>query len=357
MKKVSLGKIRKQIDKIDNRMLKLLTERAVLAETIGQFKSEAGEEFYLPHREKNIIKKIVENNPGPLSDEAVENIYREIMHSCRSLQVRLKVAYFGPEATFTHLAAVKNFGKYTNYIPVKTITDVFQEVEKERADYGVVPIENSTEGAVYHTLDMFMEYDIKIYSELNLPVQLCLLTHAKKLSDIKKIYSHPQPLGQCRNWLETNLPKAGIVGAASTSEAAAKASKEKTSAAIASSLAAEIYDLNILARNIEDMKENVTRFLIIGKEYAKKSGDDKTSIMFSVKDRVGALHDMLVPFKKYKINMTKIESRPNKKKAWEYIFFVDFLGHVEDTVVKKALSELKKDCVIFKVLGSYPQAE
>jgi chorismate mutase/prephenate dehydratase len=339
--------------------LKLLTSRAVFAKKIGQFKTAHGEEFYLPHREKNIIMKIVADNPGPLSDEAIENIYREILHSCRSLQARLKVAYLGPEATFTHLAAMKNFGKYTDYMPAKAISDVFKEVEKSRADYGVVPIENSTEGVVNHTLDMFIESDIKICAEINLSIGHCLLTgkEVKKLSDIKYIYSHRQALAQCRNWLETHLPAVKISEFASTAVAAQMVKKTKSTAAVASQLAAELYGLNIIAKNIEDLKENYTRFLVIGQKFAQKSGHDKTSVMFSVKDRVGALHDMLVPFKTYNINLTKIESRPTKKKAWEYIFFVDFMGHIEDKTIQKALNKLEEQCIFMKVLGSYPQAE
>lgn len=361
MNRITIADIRKSIDGIDKGILKLLTKRAVLAKKIGEFKTVNGEEFYLPHREKNIIRKILAGNKSPLTDEAMENIYREILNACRSLQAHLKVAYLGPEATFTHLAAMKNFGKYTDYVPVKTTSDVFQEVEKGRADYGVVPIENSTEGIINYTLDMFVESDIKICAELNLPVRQCLMANknVKGISDIKSVYSHPSGLAQCRNWLETNLPGVMLCERPSTLEAVMWIKKNKSSKAaiISSQIAADRYGLNIIARNIEDMKNNYTRFLVIGHECAKKSGHDKTSVMFSVKDRVGALHDILVPFRTYKINLTKIESRPTKKKAWEYIFFVDISGHMEDRNVRKALEKLEKQCVLLKVLGSYPQAE
>ncbi len=351
-------KLRKQIDKIDREILKLLNKRAALAIKIGKLKRKTGEDFYIPNREKEILLKLLNENKGPLPQESLQNIFTEIFHAGRVLQSKLKIAYLGPGATFTHLAAVKNFGKYCDFIPLKTIKDVFIEVEKGRADYGVVPIENSTEGVVNHTLDMFMESDLKICSELNLPIELCLLSKFSDIKKIKKIYSHPQATGQCRNWLEATLPDVEISETTSTASAAQLAKKSNIpSAAIASSIAGEIYGLKIIARGIEDSSENYTRFLIIGKQSSERSGQDKTSIMFSIKDRVGALHDMLVPFKKYNINLTKIESRPTKKKAWEYVFFLDFIGHIEDKKVKKALSELSNQCVYLKVLGSYPRAE
>ena len=351
-------KIRKQIDKIDREILKLLNKRAELAIKIGKLKQETGEEVYIPNREKEILLNLLKENKGPLPKESLQNIFSEILHAGRTLQSKLKIAYLGPEATFTHLAAVKNFGRYCEYVPLKTIKDVFQEVEKGRVDYGVVPIENSTEGVVNHTLDMFMESDLLICSELNLPIELCLLSKFSDIKKIKRLYSHPQALGQCRNWIEANLSEVEVVETTSTSKAAELAKKSNVpSAAIASSIAGEIYGLNIIAKGIEDISENYTRFLVIGKQSSERSGHDKTSIMFSIKDRVGALHDILVPFKKLNINLTKIESRPTRKKAWEYVFFLDFLGHIKDKKIKKALSEVSNQCVFLKVLGSYPRAE
>jgi chorismate mutase / prephenate dehydratase len=357
VKKMPISVSRRKIDALDANILELLSVRARLAQGIGRSKTERGEEFYSPHREKEVLGRIVSGNPGPLRGEEVENIFREILHSCRSLQARLKVAYFGPEASFTHQAALKNFGKYTDYIPAKAISDVFQEVEQGRADYGVVPIENSTEGAINYTLDMFLESDIKICAEMNMRIHECLLSRSKNAGAVRKIYSFPPALAQCRNWLETNMPGVAIADAASTAEAAKTAGKDRSSAAIASKLAGELYGLSVIAENIEDVKENYTRFLVIGHKCAEKSRCDKTSVMFSVKDRIGALHDMLVPFRKFNINLTKIESRPTKKKLWEYMFFVDFSGHINDKRVRKALALLEKQCVFLKVLGSYPQAE
>jgi len=358
MDKNILKFIRKKIDKIDRRILELLSERAKYVLKIGEYKKDTGEEFYLPYREKKIILELMKSNKGPIPNNAIEQIYMEILHACRSLQKTIKVAYLGPEAAFTHLAAIKNFGKYTIFIPVKTISDVFLEVEKKRCDYGVVPIENSTEGIVNHTFDMFLESDLKICSELNLPIVHCLLSKSNKINKIKKLYSHPQALAQCRNWLETNMSNVTIIESSSTSEAAKLAAKDKTSASISSELASELYHLKILVKGIEDSKENYTRFLIIGENYSiQKSGHDKTSIMISIKDRIGALHDILLPFKKYNVNLTKIESRPTKQKAWEYVFFIDFLGHVDDSNVKKVLKEIEPACVLLKILGSYPRAE
>ncbi len=292
-----------------------------------------------------------------LAPEALEGIYREIVNACRALESRLHIVYFGPEATFTHQAALKNFGAGAAYAPAQTIRDVFTEVEKNRADYGVIPVENSTEGIVNHTLDMFIESDLSICTEISMAIELCLLARSGRSEDVKRVCSHPQPLGQSRNWLEKNLPGIPVLEMPSTAEAAKRAAREKGTAAVASSTAAQLYDLEVVARGIEDTRENYTRFFVIGKKSAGRSGHDKTSIMFSVKDRVGALHDMLMPFKKAKINLTKIESRPTKKKAWEYIFFIDFLGHVSETRIQNALRELGKNCAFLKVLGSYPKAE
>lgn len=352
-----IERIRNKIDRIDEGILKLLNERVKLAIEIGKIKSKKKEDVFVPLREKEIISNLKNLNKGPITGEALSDIFREILNVSRAIQKKIKVSYFGPAATFTHLAALKIFGRCVEYIPVESIKDVFTEVEKGRADYGVVPIENSTEGVVNHTLDMFVDSDLKITSEIFLEISHYLLSGENAIQKIKKVYSHPQAIAQTRNWIEKNLKDAKIVEVASTSEAARLARKEKNTAAISSVVASEIYGLNILAENIEDYKKNFTRFLIIGMQYPPSSGCDKTSIMFSVKDRVGALHDMLVPFKKHKLNLTKIESRPTRKKAWEYIFFVDFVGHIDNKNVRKALSELEKSCSLLKVLGSYPIGE
>lgn len=352
-----INNLRRKIDDVDGKILRILNDRARLVKEVGKLKEKSGHEFYVPHREKKIIARAVKNNTGPLPSSSLEDIFRDIVNACRALESKIRVAYFGPEATYTHQASIKNFGAGVDYIPTKTIAGVFAEVEKNRADYGVVPIENSTEGIINHTLDMFIESDLVICSEISLPIEHCLLSVPGDIHKIKKLYSHTQPVLQCKNWIEQNLPEVQVIEVSSTAEAAKIASHDKTSAAIASKTAASVYELEIIVQGIEDSKENYTRFLVIGKSHASYSGQDKTSIMFSIKDKVGALHDMLIPFKSNKVNLTKIESRPTRKKAWEYIFFIDFLGHISEKRVQRALSELSKNCVFLKVLGSYPKAE
>ena len=353
---MNIRKMRNKIDAVDQEILKLLNERTKAVLEIGKIKTAKGEQFYVPHREKEIINNLIRKNKGPFPQEALKEVFREILTTSLSLQKKLKVAYFGPEATFTHLAAIKNFGREAHFIPVKSIGDVFDEVENNRADYGVVPIENSTEGIVNHTLDMFIDSELKICSEILMKISENLISRENEVIKIKKIYSHPQPIAQTRNWLEDNLPNAQLIEVASTAVASQLAAKTPNSAAIASKLAASLYKLNILAGNIEDKADNFTRFLVIGSNFPDISGQDKTSIMFSIKDRVGGLYEMLVPFKKHGINLTKIESRPSKRKAWEYIFFVDFVGHIKSKKVKQAMDELSKKCEYLKVLGSYPRS-
>jgi len=302
-----------------------------------------------------VYERVAAQNRGPLSGEALQAVYREIMSGCLALEKPLRISYMGPPASFSNIAALKKFGSSVRYLPVNTINDVFAEVEHGRADYGVVPIENSIEGAINYTLDMFMESDLKICSEISIEISHNLLAKCG-MDRIKRVYSNPSVVGQCRMWLEANLPQVEIIEVTSTTKAAGMAVKEKGAAAIGSSLAAECYGLNMLARSIEDNPHNMTRFLVIGKVEGRPTGKDKTSIMFAVKDKVGALHDMLVPFKKNKINLTKIESRPSKKRAWEYRFFVDMMGHHNDKNVIKAIDQLREVCTSLKVLGSYPLA-
>jgi len=353
-----LNKLRQKIDRIDEQILHLLNQRGKVVRAIGKIKSRLNESFYASYREKSILQRMNKLNSGPLSTESIENIFREIFHACRALEQILKVAYLGPEATFTHLAARKVFGSPANYLPLKDIRDVFMAVEKNHADFGVVPVENTTEGVVTHTLDMFIDSPLTISAEINLTIEQCLLSKSSDLKQITTVYSHPQAIAQCSHWLRENLPNARLIECSSTSAAALTAAKDRHAAAIASRLAASLYNLEIVRQGIEDNPENRTRFLVIGKNVnTRPSGYDKTSVMFSIKDRVGALHDMLVPFKKYNINLTKIESRPTKKRAWEYIFFLDFLGHMNNARIKKALSELSRNCVFLKILGSYPRAD
>jgi len=354
---MELKSLRTAIDSIDSKVLKLLNERAKVTLKIGHIKSARKESIYVPNRESEVYKRLAENNKGPLSNAAIQAIYREVMSSALNLEKPLTIAYLGPEYTFTHLASLKKFGSLVDYSSCNTITSVFDEVAKGRADYGVVPIENSVEGAVNHTLDMFIDADLKICSEIYLEISHSLLSKEADRKKIKKVYSKDQVFGQCRLWLEEQLPNVTLVEVASTARAAEIAAKEKGTACIASELAADKYRLKVLNRSIEDSAHNVTRFLIIGRTEAKPTKKDKTSIMFSLKDRVGALHDILIPFKNYGINLTKIESRPSKVKAWKYYFFVDMEGHHLDKKVSKALAILKKSTTYLKILGSYPAAD
>jgi chorismate mutase/prephenate dehydratase len=347
---------RKAIDKCDTQIIKLLNERTRHVLAIGEIKRKAGEEIYAPHRERTVLQRICRKNQGPITNASLRAIYREIMSSALSLEKTLTVAYLGPEATFTHQAAIRRFGASLSYAPQKTIPDVFTEVSKNRADYGVVPVENSTEGVVTHTLDMFVDSDLKIVAQIILPVQHCLLANCPR-PKIKKLFAHPQALGQCRDWVRVNLPHVEIIETSSNARSAELAAKEKWAAAIAGILAAERYDVPVLDYDIQDNVANATRFLVLGRQCSPPTGDDLTSLMFSVVDRVAALYQALAPFRRYRINMTKIESRPSKRKAWEYFFFVDCDGHFEDRRVAKAISQLSVHCSYVKVLGSYPDSE
>jgi chorismate mutase/prephenate dehydratase len=281
-------------------------------------------------------------------------IYREILSASLSLEEPLRVACLGPLATYTHLAALRHFGSSASFLPVESIKDVFDAVDSGKAEFGIVPIENSNEGVVSYTLDLFMDYDLKVSAEVMLEISHNLLSKSGDKTKIKKVYSNPQATAQCRRWLESNLPGIPLFESASTAKAAEIASQDHEAAAIASELAAKVYDLHFVEKNIGDSKHNFTRFLVISKGYPQKTGRDKTSIMFSIKDKPGALHDILSPFKKAKINLTKIESRPSKRKAWEYIFFVDMEGHIDDRRVRKAIDNIKDSCLYVKILGSYP---
>lgn len=351
-----LQKLRKGIDGIDKKVVVLLNKRTKLATDIWRLKRKVGIGAYSPEREREVLAKIKLANKGPLGDGALEAIYREIMSCGLSSGEPLKIAYMGPQASFSNLAALKKFGSQVKYSACDSITDVFLEVERGSVDYGVVPIENSIEGAVSHTLDILVDSDLKICSQIILEVSHNLLGKCAK-DKIKRIYSNPNVFGQCRIWLRENLPAAEQVEVSSTTRAAQIATKEKNSACIASLLAAKVYKLKAIAREIEDSPHNITRFLVIGKTDVSATGRDKTSLMFSIKDKVGALHEILMPFKKHKINLTKIESRPSKKKAWDYYFFLDIEGHRDELGVKKALAELENHCKFIKILGSYPVGE
>lgn len=347
---------RKAIDRLDTQIVRLLNERTKHVLAIGEIKLRAGEEVYAPHRERSVLNRICGKNPGPITDEQLRTIYREVMSSALALQKTLNIAYLGPEATFTHQAAIRRFGASLNYSAQKTIGDVFTEVSKHRADYGVVPIENSTEGVVTHTLDMFVDSDLKIVSQIVLRIQQCLMSNSPR-SKLRKLYAHPQSLAQCRAWIQTHLPRVEIVETSSNARSAELAKREKNTAALGGLIAAEKYGLRVLEQDIQDNAANATRFLVLGRQCSPPTGEDRSSLMISVSDRVGALHHALAAFRRNHINLTKIESRPSKRKAWEYFFFIDCDGHVEDKRVISALKLLEQECSYVKVLGSYPNAE
>lgn len=334
-----------------------LNQRAAFVVEVGKLKAGEKRDFHVPSREREIYERLISHNPGPFPNEGLRSVFREIISASLALEAPMKVAFFGPKATFTHQAALQQFGLSAELVPQKSIPAVFEEVEKGRALYGVVPVENSTEGMVSHTLDMFMESELKINAEVMLEIHHYLLSRTGRMDDIKKVYSHPQPIAQCRDWLADNLANVPVVDVASTAVAAQIVNEDYTAAAIASELAATMYDLKVVRERIEDQVNNFTRFLVIGKKLADQSGDDKTSLMFSVKDEVGILYRMLEPFSKRGINLSKIESRPLKKKAWEYIFFLDLVGHISDPDVAAAVQELKGCCQFVKILGSYPKAK
>jgi chorismate mutase / prephenate dehydratase len=356
---------RKAIDKLDEEIVRLLNERTNHILQIGDLKIKAGEAIYAPHRERVVLQRLRKLNRGPIKEESLRAIYREIMSSALSLEKSMTIAYLGPEATFTHQAAVQRFGSSLRYAAQRTISDIFTEVSKNRADYGVVPVENSTEGVVTHTLDMFVDSNLKIVAQIVLPIQYCL-GGATTVAETRRLYAHPQALAQCRVWVQRHLPKAEIIEASSNARAAELAGSKKAGlhrglegkvAAITGELAAAKYRLPIIERGIQDFTENATRFLVLGRQCGPATGRDRTSLMFSIADEVGALYRALEPFRRYKLNMTKIESRPSKRKAWEYFFFVDCDGHTTDTKVAKAVAHLGEVCNFVKVLGSYPDGD
>jgi chorismate mutase/prephenate dehydratase len=347
---------RQAIDKLDAHIVKLLNERTKHVLAIGEIKLKAGEEIYAPHRERAVLDRINKLNSGPITNDSLRAIYREIMSSALSLEKSLTIAYFGPEATFTHQAAIRKFGSSLHYSAQKTIGDVFAEVSKNRADYGVVPVENSTEGVVTHTLDMFVDSDLKIVAQIILPVQQCLMSRSPR-KQIKKLFVHPQSLAQCRAWIQNNLPHVEIIETSSNARSAEFAAKEKNAAAIGGILAAEKYGLPVLEQDIQDNAANATRFLVLGRQCSPPTGSDRTSLMVSITHKVGALHHALAAFRRNRINLTKIESRPSKRKAWEYFFFIDCDGHKLDRKVAKAIEELEQECSYVKVLGSYPNSD
>jgi chorismate mutase/prephenate dehydratase len=361
--------LRDRIDAIDNEILELLSKRAQCAEEVGDTKRDAGETdlwFYRPEREAQILRRVSENNKGPLANERVTAIFREVISSCLALEQSIKVAFLGPEGSFTQEAANKHFGQAVEPVPVGSIGQVFREVENGNVDYGVVPIENSTEGVISYTLDRFMNSPLKISGETALRIHQNLMVApdlAKQdWKNITRVYSHQQSLAQCRQWLDLHLPKAERVAVSSNTEAAkralqdTKSSEAGFSAAIAGIKASEVYGLTVAQKNIEDSDKNTTRFLVIGKQDVPPSGNDQTTLMISTKNRSGALYHLLTPLVENGLDMTRIESRPSQNANWEYFFFMDVNGHQQDDNLAKALKDLKQEAELVRVLGSYPKA-
>jgi chorismate mutase / prephenate dehydratase len=355
-----LGEIRERIDSIDARIQELLNERARFAQLVGISKTASGKavDFYRPEREAEVLRKALKRNRGPLRDEEIARLFREIMSACLAQQEPLKVAFLGPEGTFTQAAVLKHFGSSVRALPLPAIDEVFHEVEGGIADFGVVPIENSSEGTVNHTLDMFLGSPLKICGEVELRINHHLMGRMSAIADVKRVCAHVQALAQCRGWLDEHLPDVERVPVSSNAEGARRARDERGTAAIASSAAAEIYGLSLLANDIEDRADNTTRFLIVGRTLFNASGADRTTLLVSASktDDAGALFRLLEPLAEHRINMTRIESRPSRKRKWDYVFFIDIEGHVSDTSVAKALASLEKRASLFKILGSYPRA-
>lgn len=348
--------LRGAIDEIDNRLLELINRRLELVVEVGRLKADAGRQVLDSARESAIFNRLIERNRGPLNERVLRHLFTQIMAASRQLQSPQRVTFLGPEATFTHLAAMNHFGQSVEYVPQPSIQDVFTEVEKGTCHYGVVPVENSIEGAVNHTLDLFFESELKICAERYQAISHDLLAKEGSLRDIRTVYSHPQAFAQCRKWLQKYLPGATLVESRSTAHAARKAAEEGGAAAVASSEAAHIYDLTVVASRIEDTARNTTRFLVIGRDEIHRTGEDKTSLMFVTSHIPGALYRVLQPIAESGLNMVKLESRPTKHQNWSYFFFVDVEGHIEDTAVADTVERMAGLSLYLKILGSYPKA-
>lgn len=351
---MSLDDLRKKIDEIDVKIVDLINRRAQVAHEIGKLKNEDGDSIYKPHREQAVLDHAVKASEGPLPDESVQAVFREIMSGCIALEKPLKVAYLGPEGTFTHWAARSKFGDSIVYDPAASLADVFSEVERSRADYGVVPVENSTEGAIRETLALMLESRLKICAEIVFEINHALMANCP-LDDIETIYSKDTVFGQARQWLRQHLPAAQQVDVESTGRAAELASQEDSTAAIGHAGLANVYGLDVLFDRIQDRASNETRFFVLGHHMSDMTGNDKTAILCSVKDHAGALHDLLHPFKEHEINMTKIESFPSQEAGWKYHFFIDFVGHPEEEETKAALKHMSKHCDRIDILGAFPR--
>jgi chorismate mutase/prephenate dehydratase len=355
-------KLRERIDALDEQLLELFNERAGCAVEVARVKRELNEdpeesiEFFRPEREAQVMKRLKALNKGPLSDEEVARLIREVMSACLALEQPLKIAYLGPEGTYTQTAALKHFGHSVSTAPMSSIPDVFAAVESGKTNYGLVPVENSTEGVISHTLDMFIDSSLRVCGEVEIPINHYLASKSEDVSMIRHIYSHQQSFAQCRRWLDQNLPGVERIPVSSNAEAARLASSEDDAAVICGLPAVEIFGLKVCYENIEDLSDNTTRFVIIGKQDVAPSGNDKTSLLISTKNIPGALLGLLQPLADHGISMNKIESRPAQGYKWAYVFFIDIDGHQDDTNVINALNELKQQAALFKILGSYPKA-
>ncbi|MGM0563449.1 MAG: prephenate dehydratase [Pseudomonadota bacterium] len=353
-----LQTIREEIDALDLEIQRLINRRAECAMRVAGIKRdvEGSDQFYRPEREAQVLQTVVDRNEGPLAGETVARLFREIMSACLALEEPMTVAYLGPEGTFTQAAAIKHFGHGVNAAPLSAIDDIFRDVESGSVHYGVVPVENSTEGVVTHTLDTFINSPLKISGEVALRIHHNLLNRSGELQGIRRVCAHQQALAQCREWLDEHLPGVERVAVSSNAEAARLASDDDSLAAIASDIAAELYQLEAAARNIEDEPDNTTRFLVIGRDDVPPSGNDKTSIMVSMRNEPGALAKLLQPLAEQGVDMTRIESRPSRRGNWEYVFFLDLLGHQSEAPVQKALEVIRSEAAVLKILGSYPRA-
>ncbi len=358
---LDLAEIRERINDVDERLQALINERATIAQQVGVAKGDLGSavDYYRPEREAEVLRRVLERNDGPMRNEEMLRLFREIMSACLAQQEPLKVGFLGPEGTFTQTAVYKHFGHSVRALPYHTIDEVFQEVECGAADFGVVPIENSTEGSVNNTLDMFLASPLKIAGEIELKIEQHLMGRMKGLENIERICAHEQSLAQCRGWLREYLPHVELIGMSSNAAGARRARDEDGTAAIGPEVAGDVYELELMVNNIEDRPDNATRFLVVGRNLLAASGEDKTTILVSTSDTAGGagvLHGLLQPLAEQGVNMTRIESRPSRRKKWDYVFFIDIEGHAEESPVSEALANLEKNSSLFRVLGAYPKA-
>ncbi|MBL1432055.1 MAG: prephenate dehydratase [Gammaproteobacteria bacterium] len=355
--KLNLDQVREKIDALDRQLLDLISERARLAQDVARIKQNGNDKvFYKPEREAEVLRRVIDSNPGPLSNESIRFLFREVMSACLALEQPMKVAYLGPQGTFTQLASHKQFGHAADTLAFASISDIFRAVSASEVDFGVVPVENSTEGIVSQTLDLFVGSSLQICGEVELRIHHHLMSKAESIGDVVVIYAHQQSFAQCRQWLDGHLSGVQQVSVSSNAEAARMAAESSAAAAIGSETASEIYGLGLLASKIEDAPDNTTRFLVLGRNPVKSSGKDKTSLLLSTMNQSGSLFDLIQPFAKNHVSMTRIESRPSRQANWNYLFFVDIEGHVEDDNVAKAIAEVNEKAATTKVLGSYPAA-